>query len=1027
MIKLTSYFLKHHRVTNMVVALIFLAGILSAFTLKRQTNPPVSFDILTITTIYPGASPEDVEVNVTNKVEDQLIEVENIKSLTSMSMENMSIVTAQIDSDAGDPDEIKTNIRDAIGRIANLPESVTQKPRIEEMKASSFPILEIALNGNVGELELRKYVKDLESRFREVRGIGKITKMGFRKREIHIDINLEKMQENRVSFAEIMNAIRSRNVRATGGTIESFVSEKKIVTLTEYDESIDVGNVIIRSTFTGNRLTISDVADVHESFEEPRVLYRGNGKPSIGISVASQDNADVINLSEDLHKVLKEFQEGLPEGVYVDEIFDYSIYTTMMVDMVVNNGLFGVILVFIVMYIFLDFKSAFWSAFGIPFSLLGALILFIPLGMKLNNVTLVTMILVLGIIVDDAIVITEKVYSLKKQGMDNFEASIEGVKTMLLPISASIATTILAFMPILFISGIFGKFLAVIPVVVLITLSFSWLESVFFLPAHILHTHPPEKTPKRSLWIDKLITVYAKGIKWALGHRIVVMSGYTILFVVVVGISASFLKFMLNTDRDSDFFTVTIEAKQGTSLGRTEELVPLVEKVVMENVPKEVFKSLSTNVGHHDSITGINTGQYSNWAVITVYLIPADKRKIESEEIIAGLEQKLKLLPEKYEFHRLSVEFMDVGLNVGKPVDVTYISNNDPVRNEFEKKTMEFLKGVKGVSSVESSNVPGKDELRLKLDYKKLAQVGLTAIDVAQTVRSAFDGTIITSIRREGEEIDFRVRLKNPKNYRAEGVMKLPVANNQGQLIPLGVFARFDETVGPSVIHHTSGKRAVRITAETDNDVITPVEVNQKLKNEFEKKAASVPGFRLKFGGQEEEMMISFKGFYFAMLVALLSIYFLLVILFDSYLQPFIIMSIIPFAVVGVLLTLILHNMPLTFIALIGMLGLVGVVVNDTIVMISHINKVCEEEGFHLKNIAKASVERFRPVILTTLTTFAGLLPTSYGIGGDLPEIRPMVLTMAWGLIFTTMITLGFIPIVYSFVTLRRKKITFSK
>lgn len=1022
MIKLTTYFLKHPRVTNMVVVLLFLAGILSALTLTRQSNPSVSFDIINITTIYPGASPEDVEINVTNKIEDQLLEVENIKNMTSMSMENMSMVTVQIDSDAGVPDEIKTNIRDAVGRVSDLPSSVTQKPVISEMKASNFPVLEIALQGEVSELELRKYVKDLESRFREVRGVGKITKMGFRKREVHIDIDLEKMKENRVSFAEVMNAIRSRNVRATGGTIESFVSEKKIVTLSEYDDSIDVGEVIIRSTFTGNRLKISDIADVYESFEEPRVLYRGNGKPSIGLSVTSQDNADVIDMSDDLHEVLANFKNGLPKEVGVIEIFDYSIYTRMMVNMVINNGLFGVVLVFIVMFIFLDLKSAFWSAFGIPFSLLGSLVLFVPFGMNLNNITLVTMILVLGIIVDDAIVITEKVFSLKKQGLEYSRATIEGVKEMALPLSASIMTTILAFMPILFISGIFGKFLATIPIVVMITLSFSWLESLFFLPAHIQHTIPPEKTPKRSLWIEKLIQIYSKAIKWALGHRVIVLIGYTVLFVAVIALSKWKLDFILNQDRDSDFFNITIEAKQGTSLAKTKDLVPIIEKLVEENVPQDILKSFSTNVGHHDSIVGINTGQYSNWAVVTVYLIPAEQRKLETEELIKKLEPKVKELKEKHGFQRLSIEPLDGGLNTGKPIDVTYITNDDTARNEFEKKTIEYLKNIKGVSSVESSNVPGKDELRLKLDYKKLAQVGLTAVDVAATVRSAFDGTIVTSIRKAGEEIDFRVRLKEPKHFRAEGVMKLPIANAQGQLVPLGVFAEFDETLGPSVIHHTSGKRAVRITGEVEPKVITPKTINEKLRNEFEKQTALIPGFRMKFGGQEEEMMISLQGFYFALIVAVLSIYFLLVVLFDSYLQPFIIMSIIPFAVLGVLLTLIMHNMPLTFVAMIGMLGLIGVVVNDTIVMISHINKICEKEGYHLKTVAKGAIERFRPVILTTLTTFAGLLPTSYGIGGDLPDIRPMVLTMAWGLIFTTMITLGFIPIVYSYVTIRKKK-----
>lgn len=279
---------------------------------------------------------------------------------------------------------------------------------------------------------------------------------------------------------------------------------------------------------------------------------------------------------------------------------------------------------------------------------------------------------------------------------------------------------------------------------------------------------------------------------------------------------------------------------------------------------------------------------------------------------------------------------------------------------------------------------------------------------------AAFEGEVVTSIRKEGEEIDFRVSLLNPKQFRAEGVLKLLIANREGKLLPLSHFAHFEESVGPAVIHHYDGNRSVTITAEVDTKKVTSGEVNRKLREVFEPRVQEKAGFEMELGGEEKKTQESFKSFYSAFFIALVAIYFLLVILFDSYTQPILIMSTIPFSLIGVFITLMVHGLPMSFIALIGILGLAGVVVNDSIVMVSHLNEICAKEGATLATIAKGAVSRFRPIILTTLTTVAGLLPTGYGIGGDLPFIRPMVLTLAWGLLFATAISLIWIPVVYS-------------
>ncbi|MFC1669218.1 efflux RND transporter permease subunit [Spirochaetota bacterium] len=1022
MLKLTEYFLKHPRVTNMIVFLIFVMGILSALTLQREQSPTVSFDVIKITTIYPGAAPEDVEINVTNKIEDQLMDVENIKKLNSMSMENVSIIYAIIDSDAGDPGTIKSDIRDAVFRVSDLPKSVTQKPVIDEMKASNLPVLEVALTGKVSEHELRKYAKELEARFKEIPGVSRITKTGYRKREVRINVDMKKIKKYSISLTEIMNAVKSRNVRDTGGTVESYVSEKKIMTISEYDKPMDVKDVIVRANYEGYSVRISDIAVVTNDFEDAQVLYKGNAKPSIALIINKQDSADIINLSDNLNKELNKFRKTLPENVEAQEIFDFAIYPKIMLNITATNFLFGFVLVLFVMFIFLDRKSAFWAAFGIPFSIFGGIILFAPLGINFNTVTLATLILLLGIIVDDAIVVTERIFSNKQDGMNSYDATVAGVRKMILPVSAAVITTILAFFPITFVPGIMGKFLKDIPVIILVVLAFSLIEAIFFIPAHVLHADPPSEPPKRIRWLKYVVEWYNGVLLLAFRNRKKVIAGFIGVFLLVITASGFFMKMMLNQDVDQDVFFVVVEAPQGTSLKRTYNMVSDVEKLIYKHVPKNVMKSMVTNIGHHDmNLFGATSGQYSNWGMVVIYLIPAARRDITTESIIEDMKPKIKKLKAEKGFHRLSVEPI-VGIPVGKAVNIIYISNDDRVREKFEKETLEFLWTVDGVSSIETSNVPGKEEMQLKLNYKMLARVGLTAVDVARSVRTAFDGTVVTSIRRQGEDIDYRVIMKDPKRFRAKGILELPVANREGRLIPIKYFGKFVNKTGPSVIHHYRGKRSVTITADVDEKKITSVEINKLIRKKFEKKATGIPGFRMKFGGQEEEMQESMEGFYFAFFVVIISIYFILVVLFNSFLQPVLIMSVIPFAVMSVFLTLMLHNLPLTFVSLLGMLGLIGVVVNDTIVMVRHLNEECRAHGTGFEVIANGAVHRFRPVILTTLTTFAGLLPTSYGIGGDIPDIRPMVLTMAWGLVFSTAVTLIFLPMLFSYIKVKPKK-----
>lgn len=1026
MTKLARYFLKHNRITHMLVGLISLAGILSMFLLKRQANPPINFDILTVTTIYPGASPEDVEINVTRKLEKQLKEIENIKKMESISSENLSIITLHLDPQTKKPEKIKAKIRDSVARAQSLPTGIADKPIVEELSTSGFPALEIAISGGENESVLREHARNLEKRLKEIYGTGRVSMVGFRRKEIHINAVLEKMKQEQISFQQILYAIQNRNIRESGGSIGSYVSEKKIITLSKYNNIEDVKNVILRSNFSGNRLLLDSVAEIQSGFEKANILYRGNGKPGIGMVISPQDHADIIDLNHRLSKEIKQYKKDLPDNIHIDIVFDYSVYTKIMIQMVSSNGFIGFLLVIFVMYIFLDARSAFWSAFGIPFSILGALILFPLFNLNLNNISLITMILVLGIIVDDAIVITEKIYSNKQEGMPPEQATIEGIKSMALPVSASILTTIFAFGPILFISGIFGKFLYPIPIVVMLLLALSWIESIFFLPAHLQHIPAPTSPPKRSLWVYQLRDFYHKQIQFMLNHKYSFFLLFFLLLACIYFLSFQFLELYLDSEKDADFFTIQIETKNGSSLSYTNRAILPLESLVKKEVPQDAIKGYTTKVGtFSDSYSLGLGGQQTNYAIITVYLKTANHRNITSEQIIEKIRPKIEQIERQDLYKKITINKLGAGLSTGSALQLELISENNKLRNEFKQKIVQYLQKYPGVENPETNEKPGKDEIQINFDYEKLARAGLTALEVAGSIRATFDGIIATSVNWRGEDIKFRIKLKNPQRFQSENILELPIANQQGNLIPLKYLAGFSEKQGTSAIRHYKGSRSVQITANVNKKILNPKKLNEDIQAKFQPLINHYPELSIHYGGQQEELLLSLRGFLIAFLIALISIYFLLVIVFDSYSLPFMIMSIIPFAIGGVLLTLLIHKEPLTFIALISSLGLIGVAVNDTIVMIKHIHDTCKQIDFSITTIARASSQRFRAVILTTLTTFAGLLPSSYGFGGDIPEIRPMILTMAWGLVFSTFITLGFVPILFSIIktnTTRRLK-----
>lgn len=1016
MLKLTEFFLRKPLLANMLTVIVMLAGLISLMRISRATYPEVNFDIIKITTEYPGASAEDVEVNVTNPIEIELESIGDLDHVISISLENLSVIFVMVDLNARNPVRTKDEINRAVDRVTDLPQEVITRPEIHEIKSSNVAVLEVAVlsgkNETPNESLLRKIASDLEEDINEIDGVSTIEKIGYRKREVQIFPTVESLKNNHVALGEIVNAIRDHNVRLSGGNLTSFTNEKKIVTFSQFKKPLDAGEVIVRSNFSGEQIRLEDIATLKDGFADADVLARTNQKNSINLLIRQQTGADIINISENIHKLIKRYQEQVPDGVEVTLVSDFSRYTKSLLGIAENNAIIGFFLVLGCLVLFLTRYTALWTAMGIPVSILAAIACFPAFGIDINFIALMTMVLVIGMLVDDAIVVAESITRHREMGKDPVSAAKEGVREVFWPVCTTIATTMIAFLPMLFMKGLTGRFVQQMPIIVILTLGFSLFEAILILPSHIAHS--PVVAPRKINWFETLKKKYACLIFWAIHHRIKTLTAFVLLLFGCIALQQTAIKFVLFPYDDVDVFHVIAELPEGYSQQKTSEKMAEVEKAVA-SIPDRLMSGYTTRIGHHDTdVYGGTSGLHDNWALTTVYLNPPSVRDKTSEELIVELESRLKSIDG---FDKLIVEKFNDGPPVGKPVTVTVISDDDQLRHGFAEEIQDFLKSTPGIKGINVNEKSGKQELLIKPDLSLMAKLGINAREVAEAIRIAFDGIVVTHLTHEGEEIDFRVQLDESNRKHPDVLQSLGIMNPTGQLIPLGSFTRLDPGQGLEAIHHYNGHRAITITADVDESLITPLEANQKIAARFVKKIEGTTGIRLVFGGEEKATEESLESFFQAFVLAIIAIFCILVALFGSFILPFIVMMAIPFGLCGVVIFFYLHGLPLSFLAIVGSLGLVGIVVNDSLVMISHLNDKQKALGaLSLDDIVTASTDRFRAVLLTTVTTVAGLLPTIYGIGGYEPFIVPIVLAVAGGLVFATTITLILVPVLYSFV-----------
>ena len=1012
------YLTENKLLITLFILMTFVAGIVTYKGLKKDFMPSIDFDAMTIKVVYPGASATDVELNVIVSIEDKLAGISNIKEYTSISTDDGGTIFVNIDPDASNVQRVKDEIYRNISKetIEDLPSGV-KEIILTEIDPDVFAVYEISVSAkeaaNVSDKELFDLADRLEDMLKKVNGVNNVSMSGYLDREIHINIDPEKMSSYYISLNDVVNSIQVRNVRSTGGTLQSLQNEQNIVSIGEFSNPMDVKDVIVRSNFEQKRVHIKDIANVKDSFKDADVYIRANKEKSVILSISKKANADIIKTIDNIKDFFDKNKAMFSDKFELTVIRDMSDSIRSLLDVVINNAAIGFVLVVVILFIFLDLKTSLWTAFGIPISLMMLFVYMYKTDMTFNTMTLGAIITVLGMLVDHGIVAAEAIHHNKSMEMSSMDAVVAGVKSIFSPVIVSVLTTIMAFLPLLAIKGIIGKLIYVFPVVVTATLLFSLFEAMFILPVHLKDERPKEA--KKSDWFISLENIFEKYLKKILKYR------YLVVVLLLVSIApALFLckgvisNFVLLSDDSSDKITINLEADKGTSLKYMREISGQVENLVFSTIPEKQRVSVLTKVGLHAS--GMSQEYHTNWAQITINLIPKTQRTKNAAEIIASLRKEIS--PETIKDLKLaSFEKSGLGPSAGDPVNIKLISNNSDTLQTYREKIKNFLASIKGVQDIDDDQKLGKEELRLVFDYNKLAQYELSVADIARTIRTAYEGTIASHIQTLDRKIDFRVKIDDAYQRDSKFLYDLLIPNKSGRLIKLKEIVSFKVKDGKSKVNHYNGDRVLTITAKIDEKIATSNQINQLINVKFRNEIEQCPDLTMYFGGEAEKTDEAMEGIAAAFLIAILSIYLIIVALFRSFSQPLIIITIIPFGLLGALIAFALHRVPLSLFGIIGMIGLTGVVVNDSIIIVDFINKLARDPNTNAQNviqlIALGVKERLRAVLLTTLTTLAGLFPTIYGFGGDVGILVPIVMAMGYGLLFATGLTLFITPSLY--------------
>ena len=1030
---LLGWFATNHVAANLLMFLIIATGLLTIFSIKIEVFPEFSLDMISISVPYRGASPADVEEGVCLRVEEAIAAVDGIKRMTSSAAEGGGLTLVEVQEYA-DAAKVLDDIKAAIGTIITFPKE-TEKPVISELK-SRHKVITVVVSGDVSERTLKKLAEQIRDDLTVMDNISQVSLSGVRPYEISIEVSEENLRRYNMSFEKVSRAVRDSSLDLPAGSVKTTGGEILIRTKGQKYYGPEFEKIIVLTRNDGTKVRLGDIATVRDDFEDVDLYAKFDGKRAASVHVSRIGQEDALDVAGTVKKYISEKRKYLPQGVSIALWEDNTEYLKARMNLLKRNGYIGLILVFLCLTLFLNLRLAFWTTMGIPISFLGAFYLMPFFGVSINMMSLFAFIMALGLVVDDAIVVGENIFAYREQGMDRTAAAIKGVKEMCMPVVLAVLTTMFAFIPLAYTGGIMGKILRVIPIVVISVLVFSLIEALLILPAHLSSGRFSKKsrivrfTDKINSWTEKRLKWFVNGpfaefvmraVKW----RYVTLAVSIAIFLMTVSfIAGGYLKFVFFDTVEADNMVAMLTMPQGTPVEQTREIVDGIEQAAFEVIAEfdskrqgkaSLMKHMATTVGAHPTLAhggpvqvDIGAGAKSHLAEVNVELLGGEQRDVSSVEMRNRWRQRVGEIPGVSSLTFMA-EFMSAGDAIN--VELSHESFDDLLAAAEELK--DILRQYTGVEEIADSFEPGKAELKLKLKDTGRT-LGLTLSDLAKQVRQGFYGDEAQRIQRGRDDV--RVMVRYPENERKSlaDVENMRIRLPDGTEIPFKTVADIEYGRGYSTIKRVDRKRVVSVSADVDEGVASAGKINKELNAKvLPELMRKYPGLQFRFAGEQREINESLGSLKVNFVIAMLAIYGILAVQFKSYSQPAIVMSAIPFGLVGATIGHLLMGFNLSILSLFGVVALSGVVVNDSLIMIDLINRE-RKSGIELAQILRdCATRRFRPILLTTLTTFCGLLPMIVEKSLQARFLVPMAISLAFGVLFATCVTLLLVPSLY--------------
>ena len=1023
---------------NLLMWAIIAAGLVSLTGLEREAWPTVPFYHVEVSMPYPGATPEEVEESIIAKIEDQVSGLDDVKAVKSVAAPGMASVRIQMDSRT-DMDRALDDIESAVNRIQSFPASA-ERPQFREM-TNRQSMMRLIVYGDVPERSLKELAYQIEDELTMLPSVSQVEVSGVRKYEISIEVPLHRLRALGLTLSDIANTIHRSSLELSAGSIDTRESQVRVRTLGQNYDQQDFEEIVLLSGSDGTVLRLGDIAEVRDGFQETDLIVRHQNHPAVFVEVYRADDEHVMDVATTVREHLEnEVIPALPDGVGITIWNDESQAYEERAALLLKNGILGMLLVLIALSLFLEIRLALWVAAGIAVSGIGTLAVMLVFDYAINTISLFSFVLAIGIVVDDAIVVAEHIQDERKRGTPGVVAAIRGTRRIKVPLIFAVLTTVVAFIPLLFIPGGVGDIWSALPVIMIAVLLVSLVESLLVLPNHLSHLHGPEWVPTNAFdrfftrlqgRVDVLLNRFLQGpldraLRFATDQPMVTMAGAVGMLILSISLlPAGIVPTTLADAVEGDFATVTLEMPDGTTAPRTYEVAKELEAAglrVIERLSRDrpedappLLTGVTVTVGQGPRLEGggLNPAPTlnpeANIATIEFKLLGAQQRQLSTREVVQAWREEVGVLP-----YVRGITFSGEIIDLGNPVEAV-LSHPDPERlAQIADSVVDGLRGVGGVYDIRSDHTPGIPEIQLEL-RPEARTLGLTLEELAGQTRAAFFGAEAVRVQRGREEVRVYVRLPAAERNAITDVEGYLLRTPSGAEVPVTSVASLNPGVSPPAVRRRDGQRVVTVTADVDPTVISGGEANSILADSILADLIAVyPDLTYTFGGEQQEQLESLGALYRGFAIALLMIFVLLAIPLRSYTKPFIIMAVLPFGFIGVILGHWVLGVALSAVSFMGIFGLSGVAVNDSLVMIDFIDQKLRE-GVPIRTaIIEGAKGRFRPIMLTSVTTFLGFTPLILERSIQAQFLIPFAASLGFGILFTTAILMMVVPALYT-------------